>query len=399
MSESIWQRENCGPGREYMLGKELHVKFDDRETIMAAIIEGLKEFVHSEPAVRLTLDTPLSNPERAIIAIPFESDQELILTNFAHTIYQSLQGYYISAEPKTTHFGIANLLLEGKLNSLLRREMEKLISQFQNRSDMAGRLMENVKLVGKLPVPKPGNIFLSETVKKGLDIHVGYRVYAIGSNVNYTKIFLPMETGSEILEHVYYNLEQMLHHNFVAYDETGDDYLTVSETLVFKELEAILRRAKSKELTRNKIINKLQFNTVLKTEIDPAEEPLLGDRVYDFLNHIQDTKLKDATVHSRELLIAYLQEASLALQHPQAPEDKAEEVEEKPKRRTRPARRVRPGTAEAAPRQRPMRRPLEVKPEEKLQAESGKDRNQVRVPTPPDEELRVPVPQKTPDTA
>ncbi len=111
-----------------MLGKDPYIKYDDKDVIIASIIEGLKQFIHADTSVRLTMDSTKSDAERAILAIPFESDQDIILLNFAKIIYQSLMGYYISAAPKTTHFGIANMLLEGNTNSLLRREMEKLIA-------------------------------------------------------------------------------------------------------------------------------------------------------------------------------------------------------------------------------------------------------------------------------
>ncbi|NQU62996.1 MAG: hypothetical protein HQ517_01740, partial [SAR324 cluster bacterium] len=127
--------------------------------------------------------------------------------------------------------------------------------------------------------------------------------------INYTKVFLPIEAGQEIIDMVYYNLEQILHHNFITYDETGDRYLAINETLIFKDLEATLKRSKSKELTRNKILNNLQFNTIEKREIAPELEMLSGDKLHDLLNQIQDTKLQKATEQSREMYGSYLQEA------------------------------------------------------------------------------------------
>ena len=159
MTETIWQRETCSPGREYMLGSDPYVKYDDKQEIIAKLTNNLKDFILAEPAVRITLDAPTVNPGRTILAIPFESDQEKILVNFANIIYQTLIGYYISAEPKSSHFGIANGILEGTTTSLLRREMEKLIEQFQNRSDIAGRLLNDVHITGKYQVPEP-DIFL-----------------------------------------------------------------------------------------------------------------------------------------------------------------------------------------------------------------------------------------------
>jgi len=385
MSESIWQRSDCSPGRAYMLGTDPYVKFDDQETIIEAIKETLRGFLNIKTAVRLTLDTELSNPERAILAVPFQSSDDQILTNFAQLLYQSVLGYYISAEPQSSHFGIANLLLEGKLNSLYKREAEKLLAQLQERPDMAGRLLNNVELVSKVPVPKPGDIYLSETIKKGLDIHIGYRIFIAGSDINYTKVFLPIASGQDIIDHIYYNLEQILHHNFITYDETGVGYLSVSETLIFKDLEATLQRAKSKEITRNKILNNLQFNTIEKEKIAPELEMLDGDSLHDLLNQIQDTKLQKATEQSRELYVTYLREAAHVPED--IPEENAEDAKaneeianaEPPK----PVRRTREGSVAdtAANRQ--------AQPQRNA---PGQLQGRVQVPQRPSESLRVPSP-------
>ncbi len=328
MTETTWQKEECNPGRDYMLGKNPYVKYDDHEVIIATIVDGLRKFIHAEPAVRLTLDAENSDPERAILAIPFESDQESILQNFARMIYQSVMGYYISASPKTSHFGISNLLLEGNQNSLLRREMEKLITQFQSRNDMAGRLIQNVTLVGKYAVPEPGETFLSETIKKGLDIHVGYRIHATGENVNCTQIFLPIQTGSEIINQIYYNIERVLHHSFVSYDENGEGYLKITDTLIFKDLAELLKRSKVKELTRNKILNNLQFDTITKQESEEEKKQLIGDRLYDMLNHIQDTKLKEATDRSRDLYTANIK-STVGISQTQIDQTRAAQIPER----------------------------------------------------------------------
>lgn len=386
MSDSIWQRSDCGSGRSYMLGTEPYVKYDDQEAIISTVKESLKKFVNIKTAVRLTLDTELSNAERTIIAIPFESNDEQIVDNFARLITQSLMAYYISADPKTSHFGISNLLLEGKINSLLKREMEKLLQQFQERPDLAGRLLSNVELAGKVPVPEPGDIFLSETIRKGLDIHLGYRIFVTGVDVNYTKIFVPITAGKEVIDYLYYNLEQILHHNFISYDETGDRYLAITEPLVFKELEAVLKRAKTKEMTRNKILNNLQFNTIEKSKIVPELEMLAGDSLYDFLNHIQDTKLQKATERSRELYLSYLQEAvhslakEMTVKKEAAEEKTVEQVVQKPVRRTRSGSTSQ--SSAAAPNHPPA--------SSRGRVPGVRQQGGVQVPQPPRENLRVP---------
>ena len=310
MTESIWHKEECGPGRSYMLGKDPYIKYEDRETIISTIVNGLREVIHSEPAVRLSLDSPKSDAERAILAIPFETDQEVILLNLAKVLYQSFMGYYFSAVPKTSHFGITNMLFEGNVNSALRREVESFIAQLQTRPDMAGRILRDVTLVGKNPVPKSGDVFLSDTVKQGLDIHVGYRIYVTGESVNCVQIFLPVQTGAEIIDQIYFNIERMLHHNFITYDENGEGYLKVTDTLIFKELTELLKRSRTKEFTRNKILNNLQFDTVSKRDDEEEKKLLIGDRLYDVLNHIQDTKLQEATDRSRDLYTAMMRNSS-----------------------------------------------------------------------------------------
>ncbi|MBU2512492.1 hypothetical protein KJ966_14245 [bacterium] len=409
MTETTWQKEECSPGRDYMLGRNPYVKYDDHEAIITTIVDGLRKFIHAEPAVRLTLDAENSDAERAILAIPFESDQESILLNFARIIYQSTMGYYISASPRTSHFGISNLLLEGNHNSLLRREMEKLIAQFQSRDDMAGRLIQNVTLVGKHAVPEPGETFLSETIRKGLDIHVGYRIHATGGNVNCSQIFLPIQTGSEIINQIYYNIERILHHSFVSYDENGESYLKITDTLIFKDLCELLKRSKTKELTRNKILNNLQFDTITKQESEEEKKLIIGDRLYDMLNHIQDTKLKEATDRSRDLYTASMKSMAgisrVRIEHPAVMQ-----IQAKPTEAPAVAASATEAQSTGAPQAtearqapaRPFRR--QARPDSgsssrrKFQKiELTQDElaiGKVQVPEPPRENLRVPSPRK-----
>lgn len=300
MNGSPWHRESCKPGREYQLAANIHIKYDDQERIISRIIDALKQYIKVDAAVRLNVDTPLSEPARAILAIPFDADIELILSNFASTIFQSLMGYYISADPKTSHFGIANSLIEGDINSLVRREIEKLFQQFRTRDDMAGRLLRNVRLVAD-NIPEAGSIYFTETLQKGLDIHIGYRLIAFGDNLMSSQMFIPITAGKELIDMVYYNLEQIIHHNFVAYDEAGDNYLKVTDVLIYKELVSLIERAKKKENTRKKILNNLQFTTVFTEDPVQLYGAKIGDALYDTINRVQQDKLSASSDRSREL--------------------------------------------------------------------------------------------------
>jgi hypothetical protein len=308
MSETTWHRENCGPGRAYMLGQDPHIKYHDREAIVAKIAEALTSYLQIESAVRLTLDGSLTNAERLVIALPFQVDHTGLLTNFAQVIYHSLMGYYVSADPRTSHYGITNQLIEGNPSSLLRREIEKTLRQFQDRPDMAGRLIGDIEFIGVKPVPPSGHLYLAETIRKGLSIHVGYRLFATGDDINYAMLFIPLKTGREIIDLIYFNLERILLHHFVTYDESGDRYLALNETLIFKELEALLQRARMKDVTREKILQNLQFDIFRKEDTEEAESKPTGDRLYDLLNHIQDVKYQQASQRSRHLYAAYLNE-------------------------------------------------------------------------------------------
>ena len=302
MNGSIWHRESCNPGREYQLARNIHIKYDDRDTIISRIIDQIKGYLKIETAVRLTIDTPLCAPEKAIIAIPFDNaENDRLLANFATTIYQSMMGYYISAEPKTTHFGIANLIIEGKVNSLIRREMEKLFYQYQNRDDLAGRLLRNVSVKSD-NLEAPGDNYLFDTIHQGMDIHVGYRVLAFGESINDASMFIPLREGKEIIDRVYYNMEQMIHHNFVSYDESGDGYLKVTDTLVFKELSSILKRCRIKQNTRKKLLNNLKFTTVFTEDPALLYGAEIGDSLYDTINNVFESELQTASQRSREML-------------------------------------------------------------------------------------------------
>ncbi len=311
MNENPWHIDSCGTGRQYMLGHEAAVaRFADSQAIIDKIEEGIRPYLFAEPAIRLVLDSPLANPERVILSIPCISDHDRILKNFAKSIYGSIMGYYYSADPKTSHFGISHTILDGQFNSLLRREMERHFAQTQNRPDMAARILEGVSISTKSEVAHQGRDYLAETIKQGLNIYVGYRIHAHGELINHAQMFLPMESGREITELVYYNLEQIINQNFVAYDETGTGYLSVSETLVFKELESVLQRARLKENTRMKILNNIQFNTVFTPDPRTAFGPIAGDSLYDALNKVEDERLKKATQLSSSLYAAVMVKGS-----------------------------------------------------------------------------------------
>ena len=90
----------------------------------------------------------------------------------------------------------------------------------------------------------------------------------------------------------------------MAYDETHDHYLPVSEELICRELEGVLVRARHKGNTRKKIINGLTINTVLMEDPTMIHHISLADLYYDKLNRID--LLDEASARSRDMFNANL---------------------------------------------------------------------------------------------
>ncbi len=129
-------------------------------------------------------------------------------------------------------------------------------------------------------------------------------MFTYGEGINRVTMFLPIKEGKEAIDRIYYNIEHIIHQNLVAYDETHDHYLPVSEELVLRELEGVLRRSRQKGNTRKKIINGLTMNTVLMEDPTMIHHISLADLYYDKLNRID--LLDEAAARSRDMINAEL---------------------------------------------------------------------------------------------
>ena len=386
MTKSMWHVEECGASREYMLGHQPQPKYQEQDEAIKVITEVISEFLHIEPAIRLMLDSPQCNPERAVLSLPVDCNIDQIMKNFASQIYLSLSGYYLGAEPKSTHFGISNIVLEGKANSLLRREVEKLCLQFRNRPDIAARLLTGVEIKANRELETPKNNFLQETIGKALNIYVGFRIYAFGEQINSSQLFIPMEASEDVISIVYANIEQVIAQNFLGYDEQGDGYLKITETLVFRELESLLKRLKNKQITRQKVLNNLQSNAVY---LEDASEAMVHDALYDLLNQVSEDRLKNAASDSHQLNRAtQLRSAELTAMHQDgAPAPKAKKV---------PAKKAAPKKAAAKTEDKVEAEvKVEAKVETKAKVEAASKTEEpaetrTKVPEPPKEKTKVP---------
>lgn len=300
---NIWHTSPKGPGRLYQCSNDLVPKYEEVQHIVDRIRANLKNFLQLETSVRILLDGPHVNPVVTTISVPFEGDQDKVYENLGLIIFQQAWGYYLGADPKGTHHGLTNLVFDGHETSLMRRETEKFLSMLQTRNDLAYRVMSGYHMACDME-PFDRDVYFQETTNKFLDIHLGVRMFTYGEGVIPTTMFLPISAGKEAIDRIYYNLENIIIQNLVAYDETHDHHLPVSEELLCRELEGTLIRAKKKANTRKKIIHGLNMNTVLLEDPTMIHHINMADLYYDKINRID--LLDEASARSRDLFNANL---------------------------------------------------------------------------------------------
>ncbi|MDH4120161.1 MAG: hypothetical protein OEV94_00430 [Deltaproteobacteria bacterium] len=303
MRPSTWELEQRGAGRTYQLPKDLVIKYEDRTPILEFIMPQLKDFVKLESSVRLVLDSPYVNGNVTTIAVPFEGEDDTIYRNLALMVAEQLWGYYLSADPQGTHHGLSNLVFDGGVTNLIRRETEKFLTMIRTRNDMAARLMNGYTMACETDSFEK-DVFLKHVVKDSLNIHLGVRMYTYGLGVNRVTSFLPIADGGDAVDRVYYNLEHIIHQNLVAYDELHPHALPVSEELILRELESVLDRARSKQNTRLKVINGLKLHTVLLDDASAIQSKDAADMYYDKIYRVD--LMEEASQRSRDMFATSL---------------------------------------------------------------------------------------------
>ena len=304
MAESTqWHVSESSPGRLYQCPDDLIPRYEEVQDIVDRIRGNLKNFLNLETAVRLLVDGDHVNPTTSVISVPFEGDQDKIYENLGLIIFQQLWGYYLAADPKGTHHGLTNLVFDGNETSLVHRETEKFLRVLHTRTDLAYRVMNGYHMACDMP-PFERDVYMKSATERFLDIHLGVRMYTFGEGVNPITMFLPISGANEAIDRIYYNIEHIIHQNLVAYDETHDHYLPVSEELICRELEGVLVRARHKGNTRKKIVNGLSINTVLMEDPTMIHHISLADLYYDKLNRID--LLDEASARSRDMFNANL---------------------------------------------------------------------------------------------
>src|SRR5574341_447244 len=298
-TDSAFHIPKRGPGRLYYCPPDLALKYSEVNEYVQRIANTMKNFLQLESSVRMLLDHASVNPAVTVIAVPFSGDNERIYQNLARLIYDQLWAYYISADPKTTHHGLTNLVMDGQQTSLIRRETEKLMQLLTYRTDLAARVMMGYKMDCEV-APINRDVYMKETVAKGLELELGVRMFNFGEGTNRATVFLPYgEKTQAAIDRIYYNIEHIIHQNLVAYDELHDHYLPVSTELVLRELEGIIDRSRHKGNTRKKVINGLKLHSVMLQDPSDAYHISLADLYYDKINRID--LMEEAAQRSREL--------------------------------------------------------------------------------------------------
>lgn len=299
MTEEVsWHTSPRSPGRLYQCPQDYIPRYEEVQHIVDRIRTNLKAFLKLETSVRLLLDGERVNAVQSVISVPFEGDQDKIYENLGLIIFQQMWGYYLAADPKGTHHGLTNLVFDGNETALLRRETEKFLRVLHTRNDLAHRVMSGYQMACDMPAFER-DVYLRDTTAKYMDVHLGVRMFTHGEGVNRVTMFLPIREGKEAIDRIYYNLEHIIHQNLVAFDETHDHYLPVSEELVLRELESVIRRSRVKGNTRKKLINGLTVNTVLQEDPTMIHHISLADLYYDKLNRID--LLDEAAARSRDM--------------------------------------------------------------------------------------------------
>ena len=300
-----FHRDFCSIGRNYFLAKDIHIRYNEAEKIKKLIKENIREYILIDSAVRITLDSEEIEPERIITAVPFVANVDDILGNIVDLIYANLKSYYIAADNKIHHYGISNTIMEGFNSSGLRRELELICHSVSKRQDIGGRIISKVNF-DNVNFIKPKDSLFSTTVQEKIDIQLGYRIILYGERINSQNFFLPILMDNGVLQQIYTNIEIMLQQYFVTYDDLADrGYLRLSDSLILKEMQALIQKAKNKENIRKKLIQGVKFATMLTNDPVKRYGEISGDTVYDTINKIDNGALMDASDRSKALYDTY----------------------------------------------------------------------------------------------
>ena len=72
--KSQFSRDLCREGRAYLLGKDIYKRYTTSDKIKKSIKENIRGYVFVDAAIRITLDSAHSDPERAVFSLPCNAE-------------------------------------------------------------------------------------------------------------------------------------------------------------------------------------------------------------------------------------------------------------------------------------------------------------------------------------
>ncbi len=278
----------------------LYIRFDDLKIILDNIKENIKPVVSIDPSALLSLSSHNGFKERIVLKVPFDISRDTILQNIAALVLRKFVHYYFNSDIRSSHHGISIKALEGFSNSALFKETEFILEQLSTRNDIAGSVIKNVSVNISETSERTEKTYIVNSIKKVLDIKIGCRIFYSQRSLSSQHCFIPIQAGEQIVNQLYCNIESILLHNYVHYDEINHGYLNLTSTLLYKDIGQILKRAKTKINTRKKVLANLSpylTNDGIKS---------VEDSFYDRFSTLLENKVNGKITRSENLYQSYL---------------------------------------------------------------------------------------------
>ena len=232
-----------------MMNQTCSQTFIDQAELIEAIEAVVESCLQIEINARLTLDYQQIAPYRTFLIIPQEPDKNVIISNLARLLELTITPYISKARPGDVLFDVKKALGSNYFDQLVKAEIKKAFKLIEVRKDLAGRILNHTTPIKEIQSSTPQLAQFLDTIQKGMDIHLGFKLFFQGNDFINHQLFLPVSTGSSIISQIYTNIEKVLIQNFAVFDEMGDRRIPITEGLIFKELLGVLIRISKKPKT------------------------------------------------------------------------------------------------------------------------------------------------------
>ena len=240
-----------------MMNQTCSQTFIDQTELVEAIEAIVESCLQIEINARLTLDYKQVAPYRTFLIIPQLPDKNTIISNLARLLELTITPYISKARPGDVLFDVKKALNSNYFDQLVKTEIKKAFKLIEVRKDLAGRVLNHTAPIKEIKTDTPQLAQFLDTIRKGLDIHLGFKLFFQGNDFINHQLFLPVSIGSSIISQIYTNIEKVLVQNFTVFDEMGDTRIPITEGLIFKELLSVLIRISKKPKTHKKILKNI----------------------------------------------------------------------------------------------------------------------------------------------